>query len=130
MLSHHATPRTRRLTGLVCAILGSLCLSGNARAAEDIDYAAIFKTHILRCLHATANVDKTVVEIMKGPTHSGDTDTTRLKVFYPGMLTKKSMELDVMVRRAGSIRQLKVNVLADTGMEVGSCGLTKQWADF
>lgn len=43
---------------------------------------------------------------------------------------KHSLDANLMVREAGSIRQMKVNVLADTGAELHRCALTKNWVDF
>jgi len=116
------------IAGIALICLGSLA-SGTVRAA-DIDYPGLFKSKILKCVHPTVSPDKATVEIVNGPTTKGDITTTRLKAFYPGLIKKDSMELNVLVREAGSIRQMKIDVLSDSSVGVGHCSLTKDWSDF
>ena len=109
-----------------------LCLGPPASApvrAADIDYPGLFKSKILKCIHPTVSAEKATVEIVNAPATKGDITTTRLKAFYPGLIKKDAMELDVLVRQAGSIRQMKVDVLSDSSVG-GHCSLTKEWADF
>jgi hypothetical protein len=114
------------------AALGlSLAAAGPVRAADPaIDYVAIAKAKVLKCLHPTVKPDGATAEITKPTVTEGDVSTTRIKMFYSGMIKKNSVELEILVRKAGSIRQMRVNVLADTATEVGSCNLTKNWVDF
>jgi hypothetical protein len=120
--------RAAQAAGLVTALCCGVNLA--PAAAADIDYGKLFLEHALKCLHPTANPDKATVEIAKGPETKGDISTVRLKVFYSGLIKKHAMDADLMIRQAGSIRQMKVNVLSDTGAEVSRCDLTKNWADF
>ena len=120
--------RVATTAGLIVALCCGLNLAP-ARAA-DIDYAKLFRERVLKCLHPTAHPDTATVEVVKGPEAQGEISTVRLKVFYSGLIKKHSMDADLMIRQAGSIRQMKVNVLSDTGAEISRCDLTKNWADF
>ena len=117
-----------RSLAFAAAVLGlSLAAAGPVRAADPaIDYVAIAKAKVLKCLHPTVKPESATAEITKPTVTEGDVSTTRIKMFYSGMIKKNSVEL----RKAGSIRQMRVNVLADTATEVGSCNLTKNWVDF
>jgi len=68
--------------------------------------------------------------VSKGPETQGDTTTVRMKAFYQGLLKKDSIEANLIIRQAGSIRQMKVQVLADTGPAHKPCGLEQNWQDF
>jgi|SRR5579875_2586217 len=116
------------LVGLLVAI-GCGFSAASVRAA-DLDYAGLFRDHALKCLHPTVHADKARIEVVKGPEQHGDVSTVRLKVFYSGLIKKHAMDADLLVRQAGSIRQMKVQVLADTGTELHRCGLTTNWVDF
>lgn len=74
--------------------------------------------------------DDAKAEITKPTATTGELSSTRVKVFYSGWLKKHQSELEIQVRKAGSIRQMKVTVLSDTATEVSSCDLTKNWQDF
>lgn len=100
-----------------------------ARAA-DPDYVTLFRQKVLKCLHPTVNFDKATVEVSKGPDKVGETTTVRFKTFYDGLVRKNSMETEMMIRQSGSIRQMMVKPLADTGTGGGRCALEKSWADF
>jgi hypothetical protein len=115
----------------VACLLGLLpaLIVGQSARADDPNIESVVKSKILTCLHPTINAGKASVESQPSK-KSGDTTTTRVKVFYEGLLKKNSLEMDVLVRESGSIRQLKVNVLSDSGVSVKACGLTKEWADF
>ncbi len=117
-----------RLAGLIVALGCGLHLA-TARAA-DIDYTKLFREHALKCLHPTAHAGQATIEVMKAPEKHGDVSTVRLKVYYRTLIRKHSMDADLMIRQAGSIRQMKVDVLADTGAEIHHCDLTKNWVDF
>ena len=104
-------------------------VAGTAQAA-DPNYAEMFRTRALKCIHSTVNPDKATVEVTRGPTTLGDVTTVRLKTFYEGLVRKNVMESEVMIRQAGSIRQWKVNTLADSGTGGHNCALEKNWTDF
>ena len=123
--------KSRVLSMMRVVTLGlGLAVFGFPVLAADVDYADMVKTKVLKCLHPTVNTDKATVEVVKPAATAGDVSTTRYKVFYEGLVKKNAMELDLMVRQAGSIRQMKANVLSDTGTGGGSCALTKNWGDF
>ena len=128
MVRGHRGTKLALLAGALMAFGGGLDL-GAARAA-DLDYARLFREHALKCLHPTAHVEQATIEVVKGPEKHGDVSTARLKVFYKGLIRKHSMDADLMVREAGTIRQMKVDVLADSGAEMHRCELTKNWVDF
>jgi hypothetical protein len=123
--------RRASVAGMVLAVCCGLMSPVAAPAQhKDVDYAKLFLERGLKCIHPTAKPDTARVEVLKGPEVKGDISATRLRVYYSGMVKKHTMDVEVLVREAGSIRQMKLNVLADSGMEVGSCDLTKNWADF
>ncbi len=103
--------------------------AGTAAHAEDVSPSALVKDKILSCLHPTTNAAKATIET-QAPKTEGEITTTRVKVFYEGLIKKNSLEMDVLVRASGSIRQFKANVLSDTGMGVKPCEMTKTWTDF
>jgi hypothetical protein len=117
----------------VGAFLGAFALSVSMAAADSappVDYVGLFRTKVLPCVHPTVEADKATIELRKEATTSGDITTARVGAFYAGLIKKNSMEVDIMIRQSGSIRQLKINVLSDTSAVHGSCDLTKNWADF
>ena len=103
--------------------------AGAPAYADDVSASALVKEKILSCLHPTVNAAKATIEAQT-PKTEGEITTTRVKVFYEGLIKKNSLELDVLVRASGSIRQFKANVLSDTAMSVKPCELTKTWSDF
>lgn len=120
-----------RMAALGGLVVGLSCLAGVAPAgAAEIDYTKVVRERVLHCLHPGAHADTAKVEVEKPAEVKGDISTVRLKVFYSGMIKKHSMDLDLMVRQAGSIRQMKVDVLSDTGTELRKCELTNNWVDF
>lgn len=119
--------RAATLGGVFVAL--SCWLGAPAQAAE-IDYTKLVRERVLHCLHPAAHADTAKVEVVKPPQVNGDISTVRLKVFYSGMIKKHSLDLDLLIRQAGSIRQMKVDVLADTGTELRKCELTNNWVDF
>ncbi|MBV9825323.1 MAG: hypothetical protein JO001_06580 [Alphaproteobacteria bacterium] len=102
---------------------------GNPASADDPKYADLFRDNAMKCLHPTVDPAKATIEQEKGPDKSGDTTTVRFKVYYPGMIKKDVLEAELMVRQSGSIRQMKVNVLADSASSK-PCDLVKNWKDF
>jgi len=127
---------SRQIVGLRKLALGAalalplILTAGASLAADPVDYVGIAKTKVLTCLHPTVKPNDATAEITKPTTTAGDTSTTRVKIFYSGLVRKNSVELEILVRQAGSIRQMRVNVLADTATEVGSCNMVKNWVDF
>jgi len=101
-----------------------------AQTTAPIDYLALFKTQIMPCIHPTVKEDTVTVELRKEPTTSGETTTARVEAFYKGLIRKNSIQADIMVRQAGSIRQFKVSVLSDTSPVHGSCDMESNWKDF
>jgi hypothetical protein len=101
-----------------------------ADTPSPVDYVELFKTKIMPCLHPTVKSDSLSVELRKEPATSGDITTARVEAFYAGLIKKNSLQVDIMVRQSGSIRQLQVKVLSDTSMLHGSCDLTTSWKDF
>jgi len=108
-----------------------VCLfAGSSPAAEGVNYIDLFRTRAIKCIHPTVNPEKATVETVKEPEAKGDTTTVRVKAFYQGLLKKDSMEADLMIRQAGSIRQMKIQVLSDTGSVHKPCTLEQNWQDF
>jgi hypothetical protein len=127
---------SRQTAGIRNLVLGAAlalslaALPAPSRAADAVDYVAIAKSQVLKCLHPTVKPADATAEITKPTSTAGDISTTRVKIFYSGLVRKNSAEIEIMVRQSGSIRQMKVNVLADTATEVGSCNMVKNWVDF
>jgi len=111
-------------------VCGGLLFAALPARAAEVDYGKLFLERGLKCLHPTAKVDTAKVEVLKGPERTGELSTVRLRVYYSTLIKKHTMDVEFLIREAGSIRQMKLNVLADTATEVGTCELTKNWADF
>ena len=110
-------PRLRFAAIGLGAVLSILPLSpAVADTASPVDYVELFKTKIMPCLHPTVKMDSVAVELRKEPAPSGDITTARVEAFYAGLIKKNSLQVDIMVRQSGSIRQLQVKVLSDTSM--------------
>jgi hypothetical protein len=108
-----------------------VCLfAGSSPAAEGVNYIDLFRTRAIKCIHPTVNPEKATVETVKEPDTKGDTTTVRVKAFYQGLFKKDSMEANLIIRQAGSIRQIKVQVLSDTGPAHKECALEQNWQDF
>lgn len=127
-MSFRQSSRGTLFSGAVL-LVSTVAVSVPASAAT-VDYTDLFKTKVMRCLHPTVSVDKATYELVKGPDVTGETTTVRFKIFYDGMIRKNSMDADMMVRQAGSIRQMMVKVLADSGPSVAKCAMTTTWTDF
>ena len=116
---------------LPLASVAIVCLAADSSlAADNVNYTDLFRTRAIQCIHPTVNPEKATVEVSKGPETQGDTTTVRMKAFYQGLLKKDSIEANLIIRQAGSIRQMKVQVLADTGPAHKPCGLEQNWQDF
>ena len=111
------------------AALGIVAGVAPARAA-DPNWVELFRSQAIKCLHGTVNPDKAVIEVIKGPQTVGEVTTVRLKTYYDGLVRRNVMETDLMVRQSGSIRQLKISPLSDTGTSLTKCELEKTWRDF
>jgi hypothetical protein len=116
--------------GAALSLLHPLGAAAETTSPASLDYVEIFKTKIFPCIHPTVKTDTLKVELSKDAATSGDITTARVQAFYQGLINKNSMQVDIMVRQAGSIRQLKANVLSDTSALHGSCELVKDWKDF
>ena len=110
--------------------LAAMFAGGAPARAADVDYIQLFRTKAIKCIHPTVNADKATVEISKPAETAGDTTTVRIKTFYAGMIKNNAMETEMMIRQAGSIRQMMIKQLSDTGTAMGSCAMAKNWVDF
>ena len=119
-----------RTTAIKTVAALALFCATQATAAEAVNYAELFRTKAIKCVHTTVNPDKATVEILKGPETAGEITTVRVKAYYEGLIRKNTMEADLMIRQAGSIRQMKIKMLSDTGTAVLGCDLEKDWKDF
>ena len=119
----------RQWPGAVLAVAMG-CMIAGAASAADVKYDDLFRQNALKCIHPTVNIEKATVEILKGPTTAGDVTTVRVKAYYEGWMRKNVIESDIMVRQAGSIRQMQVKVLSDTGTPHKACELETGWKDF
>ena len=123
-------PTSRLSTALAfSAALAGFVATTPAKAA-DLNWVELFRTQVLKCMHGTVNTEKAQIEVIKGPETAGEITTVRLKTYYDGMVRRNVMETDLMVRQAGSIRQMKINNLADSGTTLTHCDLEKTWRDF
>ena len=118
-------------TSLSFASAAIVCLlAGSSPAADAVNYTDLFRTRAIKCIHPTVNPEKATVETVKEPETKGDTTTVHVKAFYQGLFKKDSMEANLIIRQAGSIRQIKVQVLSDTGPAHKECALEQNWQDF
>ena len=118
-----------KMTLTLFTILGTLAATAPARAS-DLNWVELFRSQAVRCMHKTVNPDKANIEIIKAPATVGDITTVRIKTYYDGLTKKNVMETEMMVRQAGSIRQMKINPLSDTGTALAHCEMEKIWRDF
>jgi hypothetical protein len=96
------------------ALLGIACLVMALPTVASADAVSFAKTELLHCIHPTVSTDKAQAEIDKPMVTEGDTRTTRVRVFYEGLLKKDSMLVEVM-EKAGSPAMVRVKVLEDSG---------------
>lgn len=118
------------MTGLAMIGLTATALAAGPARAADIDYIQLFRTKAIKCIHPTVNVDKATVEISKPAETKGETTTVRIKTFYAGMIKNNAMETEMTIRQAGTIRQMMIKQLSDTGTGMASCAMEKNWVDF
>ena len=104
--------RSLRLLVLISSICLAMALP--ATAADSDNALSFVQKELLKCIHPTIKVDKAKVEIDKPTVTEGDTSTTRVRVFYEGMVKNNTMLVEVM-EKAGKPRLVKVQVLEDTG---------------
>jgi len=128
MINLRIAPTSRWLRCLGAATVA--CLLVGPAWADAPNYQDLFRSKALKCIHPTLTVDKATLETIKGPETSGEVTTVRLKVYYEGWMKKNVMESDLLIRQAGSIRQMRVKVLSDTGAAHKPCALESNWADF
>ena len=129
-MSHNTRSAGFRFKIAGLALLGALVAGSSVRADQAINYTELFRLNAIKCVHATVNPEKATVELLKGPDTSGEITTVRVKAYYDGLIRKNVMEADLMVRKAGSIRQMMIKVLSDSGTAVLGCDLEKTWKVF
>jgi len=95
-------------------LISSVCLAMALPAAAADNVVTFVQKELLKCIHPTIKVEKAKVEIDKPTVTEGDTSTTRVRVFYEGVVKKNSMLVEVM-EKAGKPRLVQVQVLEDTG---------------
>ena len=107
-------------------LISSVCLTMAFPAlASDNDILSFVQKELLKCIHPTINVDKAKVEIDKPTVVEGDTSTTRVRVFYEGIVKKNTMVIEIM-ERAGKPPLVKTRILEDTGTgHAPNCKYTK-----
>ena len=106
-------------------LLSSACLALALPAVAADNVVSFVQKELLKCIHPTINLDKAKVEIDKPTVTEGDTSTTRVRVFYEGMLKKNTMLVEVM-EKAGKPRLVKTQILEDTGTgHAPNCRYTK-----
>ena len=111
---------------ILAVLIGSTWLAMACPPAASADAVSFVKTELLHCIHPTVKVDKAQVEIDKPTVTEGDTRTTRVRVFYAGLVKKNSMLVEVM-EKAGKPPLVKAKVLEDTGTgHSPSCKYTKE----
>ena len=107
-------------------LISSACLAMALPAAASDNVLSFVQKELLKCIHPTIHVDKARVEIDKPTVTEGDTSTTRVRVFYEGMVKKNTMVVEVM-EKAGKPPLVKVQILEDTGTgHSPTCKYTKE----
>ena len=107
-------------------LIGSAWLAMAVPATASIDAVSFVKTELLHCIHPTVKVDNAQVEIDKPTVTEGDTSTTRVRVFYQGLVKKDSMLVEVM-EKAGKPPLVRAKVLEDSGTgHSPNCKYTKE----
>ncbi len=116
--------RSLRLLVLISSICLAMAL--HATAADSDNVLSFVQKELLKCIHPTISVEKAKVEIDKPTVTEGDTSTTRVRVFYEGMVKKNTMMVEVM-EKTGKPPLVKVQVLEDTGTgHSPTCKYTKE----
>jgi hypothetical protein len=71
------------------------------------------KTELLHCIHPTVKADTATVESDKATVTEGDTCTTRVRVFYAGLVKQHTMVLQGM-DHAGQPPWVRAQLLEET----------------
>ncbi len=101
-----------------------------ARGALAMDYVEFARSTLLPCVHSTVNVDKAKAEYAKEPVTEGEMTTARVKVFYKGWIRSNSMLFEIKNRHAGSINQIRAEVLEDSSpVHSPDCKYLEGWQD-
>ena len=107
-------------------LIGSTCLAMAFPLTASADAVSFVQKELLHCIHPTVKVDKAKIEIDKPMVTEGDTSTTRVRVFYDGVLKKNTMVVEI-AEKAGKPPLVKAQVLEDTGTgHSPSCKYTKE----
>ena len=110
----------------VAVLLSGVCLAIAMPSVASADAVSFVKKELLNCIHPTVKADKAQVEIDKPTVTEGDTSITRVRVFYPGLVKKDSMLIEVM-EKAGKPPLVRAKVLEDSGTgHAPSCKYTKE----
>ena len=110
----------------VAVLLSGVCLAIAMPSVGSADAVSFVKKELLHCIHPTVKADKAQVEIDKPTVTEGDTSITRVRVFYPGLVKKDSMLIEVM-EKAGKPPLVRAKVLEDSGTgHAPSCKYTKE----
>ena len=99
---------------ILAVLIGSTWLAMACPVAASVDAVSFVKTELLHCIHPTVKADKAQVEVDKPTVTEGDTSTTRVRVFYEGLVKKNTMLVEVMEKEAKP-PLVRAKVLEDTG---------------
>lgn len=124
------TSRLLTRTGVFCVLAAAGVVMALPARAETLNYVDLWRSKAIKCIHGTVNPEKATIEISKPAETAGEITTVRLKTFYEGLLKKNVMEADLMIRQAGSIRQMRIKILSDSGTSLGHCSMENTWTDF
>lgn len=101
-----------------------------AGGASAFDYVEFARTTLLKCVHPTASIEKAKAEYDKEPVTEGEMTTARVRVFYKGWIKSHSMLFEIANRHAGSINQVKAEVLEDSNAASSiDCNYVDGWQD-
>lgn len=115
---------------LTASVVVAALSTGTTARAQATNYAELFRTNVIKCVHPTVNPAKAKVTILKTSPVVDYVTTMRVKATYEGIVKTNTMEADFMIRQSGSIRQMKVKVLADSSPGILGCSIEKDWKDF
>ncbi len=94
-----------------------------------LDYLQFAVDDTLKCSHPTVDRKEAKAEFAVNPTKQGDTETTRVRVFYKGMIKPNSMLIEYRVMEA-STKLMQAKILEDTsGTPAKSCTYFKGWQE-
>lgn len=116
---------------LTISIVSSALLLMSSSLLAAVDYLDFAKNTLLGCAHPTADAKEAKAEYVNPPALNGDVTTARVRVFYKGWIKSNSMLVDIHYREAGSIKQIKAEVLEDSSStgHSGDCTYPKGWQD-